>query len=337
MARETVMGIEAVSRLSVLFFAVSLFGMSYPATASQTETQTIHLDPGWNSVFMEVQPEPSAPASVFSGIPVESVWAYLERNSTVEFIQNPSEGLWNQPGWVAYFADPEEAFLTSLYGISANQAYLVKLGGTSSVDLSVTGRPSHRKMKWSTNSFNLTGFHVSKASPPSFGSYFGASTAHKNQAVYRLGSGGAWEFVNSPSSTQMKSGEAYWVYCNGASGYQGPMDVDMEYGDSLDFGANIIQRTIRIKNLSSVTKTVSITLHSSANPVVLSYKKLDTATSSFVWDDFSAMPAMNIEAGKQKTVQVAVRRESMSYSPAESVMEISDTDGGSILIPVSAE
>jgi len=46
--------------------------LALPAQAQWVE-QTIHLEPGWNAVFFEVDPSPRDCDSLFQGIPVESV------------------------------------------------------------------------------------------------------------------------------------------------------------------------------------------------------------------------------------------------------------------------
>jgi len=197
------------------------------ANAKPQATQTFILHPGWNAIFLEVQLEPRDPATVFESLPIESVWAWLDRHSTVEFIQNPEEGLWNKPGWHGYFPDAEKALLTNLFAIIPNQAYLIKLNGDKEINWTVTGSPSVRKIKWIPDSFNLAGFHVRSDTPPNFQAFFSASTAHAGQAIYRLNRQGKWEFIEKPSFHFIQTGEAYWVYCKGGSDFQAPLDMKL--------------------------------------------------------------------------------------------------------------
>src|SRR5512133_2573327 len=54
------------------------------------DTQTLSLIPGWNAVFLEIDPSAPAPAAVLAGVTgVESVWAWNPRTSPVQYIQNP--------------------------------------------------------------------------------------------------------------------------------------------------------------------------------------------------------------------------------------------------------
>lgn len=104
---------------------------------SQTVNQTIDLRPGWNAVYLEVEPNPRDTASVFAGLPIASVWAWNPRTSPVQFIQNPDELVPNQPGWLVFFPPSRpEAFLTNLFIVQANRAYLItfisyEIGGVS--------------------------------------------------------------------------------------------------------------------------------------------------------------------------------------------------------------
>src|SRR6185436_857450 len=92
-----------------------------------TTTQTITLQPGWNSVYLEVQPSNNTANAVFGGLPLASVWTRAERLSSVDYIQNPSEATFNESGWLAWLpAWRTESFLNNLFSVSANRAYLVK-------------------------------------------------------------------------------------------------------------------------------------------------------------------------------------------------------------------
>jgi len=59
------------------------------AASGQWTTQTIPLEPGWNAVFLEVDPEPNATEAVAGAVPVESIWAWNGRSTIVQYIQDP--------------------------------------------------------------------------------------------------------------------------------------------------------------------------------------------------------------------------------------------------------
>lgn len=273
--------------------------------------------------------------SVFAGLPVDSVWTWLDRHSTVEFIQNPDEGLWNQPGWCAYFSAQTEGFLTNLFAIFATRAYLIKLSGNEDVTWSVTGFPSVKKIKWVPDSFKLVGFHVDATNPPNLKDFFSSSPAHADQAIYRLSRQGEWEFVENPAIITVQSGQAYWIYCEGASSYQSPLDITLPLIDGLDYGKILTEQTVTIRNLSKVTRTITLKLLSSA--VVLAYRKYDPSAGYFTWPSLDDMPPLALAPGKQTNVRLAVRREEMTVSLAEAILEISDDRGIYVQVPVKVE
>lgn len=304
------------------------------AHAAPEATQTFTLHPGWNAVFLEVQPEPHDPASVFEGLPVESVWTWLERHTTQEFIQNPNEGLWGQPGWCAYFTSEKQVFLTNLFAVFANWPYLIKLGGTDAVTWTVTGAPSVKKIKWVANSFNLVGFHVAPGSPPTFAEFFSPSPAHAGQAIYRLNQQGNWEFVADPGAARVRSGEAYWVYCEGTSTYQSPLRVEASV-DGLNYSTFLTEQAVKLENLSDVSRTITFTL---SPPVEgLTYRDFDRSMGYFTWPPLAAMPALSLAPGRQANVRLAVRRAMLSSGLTESVISVTDDKGIRFLVPVSVE
>ena len=106
--------------ISLAALAISLAINSFVAHAQSEVTQAFTLKPGWNAIYLEVQPDPSDTQTVFSELEnLESVWAWLDTHSTAEFIRDPDEGLWNQPGWGVYLKAPERQFLNSLHAVIA--------------------------------------------------------------------------------------------------------------------------------------------------------------------------------------------------------------------------
>src|SRR5580765_2794861 len=79
-----------------------VFGFGVCHSLAQWTTQTITLNPGWNAVFLEVQPANDDCDVVFQGVPVESVWAWNRRFSSVQFIQDASKLVPGQPDWLTY-------------------------------------------------------------------------------------------------------------------------------------------------------------------------------------------------------------------------------------------
>jgi hypothetical protein len=328
--------------IAMAAMALVLILTSGAALGQSQVSQTFTLRPGWNAVFLEVDPEPRDPATVFSGIQdLDSVWAWLSRESTTEFIQNPGEGLWGQPGWHVYFnstADEFRSKLTNLYAIFGGWAYLIKIKpNTPEQTWEVKGPPSVRKIRWLADSFNLVGFQLDPADTPTFEDFFAPSRAHAGQAVYRLNNGsGKWEFVQDPANAKIESGGAYWIYCEGSSSYQGPLKVVLPMSAGLHFGAGLIRQTVTLSNLSDVTRTVTVT-PSPSSDVVLFYREWDAASGYFTWQDIGQMPPIALEPDRPRNVVIEIRREQMSPGLSESFLEFTDDKGIRIRVPVSAE
>lgn len=322
-------------RLFSTVVAVLLLFCAVTTGAIAATTQSINLQPGWNAVYLEVQPDSKAPATVFKDLPVESVWTWYDRNSSVEFIRDPSEGLWAQPGWSVYTTSPEKAAAINLFAIFANRAYLIKLGGTQNVTWTVTGTPATGTTNWTPNSFNLTGFHVNPAAPPSFTTYLSSSPSHKDQAVYRLSTQGAWELIANPAATAIKSGEAYWVYCSGASTYQGPLTVHA-LGGAIDFGKTSAKSSITLTNNTAETRTVTITFKPSAD--WFTYQHFNSGTGYYEYLKLDTK-TIQLSAGRQTNLWLAVRRELFTTGQYQGsgTLEITDDIGSRSMIPVSAE
>jgi len=324
---QTCFRITGIACLLVLFLAGA-------ARAEATATQTFTLQPGWNAIFLEVQPEPKEPVTVFRDLPVESVWTWFGRSSSVQFIQNPSEGLWGQPGWGTYFKSVSESFLTNLYAIFANRPYLVKLGGSQPVTWTVTGLPVAETKTWAANSFNLVGFHVNPQAQPTFAALLSPSPAHAGQPVFRLNQQGTWEQVTNPAATTVRSGEAYWVYCKGVSSYQGPLSVEIP-GSILDYGTSLVQHTIAISNTSSLARKVKLRLLSGGS--WLSYRTFNASSGYFEWKALAEMPLLQLAGGQKANIWLAVLREALPLGVTQGILEVSDDGGSLFLIRVSVE
>ena len=75
------------ARLFLLSIALSLVPRLCQA---QWRTQTIQLNPGWNAIHLEVQPQPDGCDAIFANLPVESIWKWNRRFSTIQFVTDPS-------------------------------------------------------------------------------------------------------------------------------------------------------------------------------------------------------------------------------------------------------
>lgn len=321
------------TRLLLIISAVlTLLVSQTPASIAET-TQTITLHPGWNAVYLEVQPVVKTPATIFKDLPVESVWTWFDRTTSVEFIRDPSDGLWAEPGWSVYSKSQDKASTNNLYAIFANRPYLIKLSGRQNVIWSVTGNPATDKTVWTPNSFNLVGFHVNPNNPPTFTEYFSSYPAHAGKRLFRFNTSGKWEPITNPAATTIKSGDAYWVYCDGTSTYQGPISIQI-LGSELNYGTNSDMNSVTITNDSSATRMITIKFLPSSD--WLTYQLFNTATG---FNEYPKLDTWTIElsVGRQRNIWLAVRRELLSNGIHQGNLEITDDVGFRFLIPVKVE
>lgn len=333
-------------------FALLLFTFSPEVVWAEPVSQTFMLKPGWNAVFLEVEPDDNDPATdndsdpavVFSGISdLISVWWWNPRTSTVEYIQSPDELVAEQPQWMVYFPDPdpndefEHHPSTNLFAIHGETAYLIHLGGSADVTWTVTGEPKVPKIEWKSNSFNFVGFHLTEGQEPHFQDFFSASQAHAGQEIYRLDNAtGTWERVTDPT-IPMIHGEAFWVYCQGHSEFTGPLSVQLEQGGGLDYGTALVEQDLRVLNNSNADKAVTLSAAPSAG--YLHYWKFDPQNNVAGWFPFSSTDfTIAIKFGEKQTLRLGVSRAGFTAGDTYATnVEIKDEDGMTILLPVSVE
>ncbi|HPO12382.1 MAG TPA: hypothetical protein PLI09_02980 [Candidatus Hydrogenedentes bacterium] len=327
-------------------------GLCAGVAHAEWTTQTIELHPGWNAVFLLVQPAENGCEQVFADVPVKSVWSWVKRFSSVQFLQNPDELLPEMPDWLTYFPPSHpQAFLTDLFALHAGKCYLIELDGTEPRTIVLEGKTEIRKIEWIPNSFNLAGFHVNSADPPTFEKYFAGDSALSGQAVYRTLTNGKNEMIGDLAATRLRPGEAYWVYCKGASSFSGPLKVDFDLREGLDYGKDLLEQTLRLKNVSLEERTVTVRLRPSTRPVKSSVKSElpvyggDVALSFIrllAWRPLEEPLVFPLAPGIEQDLRLAVRRAAMKKpglpdAVYESILEVSDDKGSFFEIPVSAK
>jgi hypothetical protein len=322
------------ARSTALLCVVALLAGSSVCQAQITD-QTFQLHAGWNSIWVELDPTNREIGAVFTNLPVVSVWTYLPQAGAVEFIRDQNETAVNQPGWLAWFAPSQpEAFLTSLFAVQPQHAYLVKLATNApTTTLTITGRPSVKAPRWVADSFNLLGFPVDPAALPSFDSFFNSAPAQTGQPIYRLSASGQWLLVSG--SDLMQRGEAYWVYSLGASTFQGPLGLELS-DTVLDFGSVLNELTPRLRNSSSNSAlTVLVTDLGSGVNTPLAYQI--TANNQINWANLPAPYQISLAPADVLDLRLAMRRSLFAGTNYSSILEIKDNVGTRYLLAVSAD
>lgn len=303
-------------------------------------TQTIKLNPGWNSIFVQVKPDADATAVVFADLldgensQISSVWTWLAHRAKIDFIQDPdSEKLLSQEGWLRYFPEQtKNSFLTNLYAIQANRAYLVKYEGTEAATISITGQPVMPRAAWQSSSFNHLGFHVDPQNLPTFYDYFSASPAHKDQPIYQLVNN-EWSLVNA-LNTIIQPDVAYWVFSKTGSDYFGPIELTLPQVDRLEYGTVLEQFTVRVKNKIDDSQSISVQILGNAPGM---YYPNPDAVSADTWLALPNPLTINVATGGESRLPLGIRRADFALSEFDHVLQITSAVGSRWLIPVTAK
>ncbi len=317
----------------------------------QYMTQTLTLEPGWNAVYLAVQPVQNRCDEVFADVPVSSVWSWVRRFEPTQFVRNPSELVPRMPDWLVYFpAGHPQAFLTDLYALHGGRSYLIDYAGEAPTTLTLVGKAVVRPIQWVPNSFNLVGFNLAAGANPSFQAFFEGDPALAGGKVFKTSPAGRSVAVTNPAGETLRQGEAYWVYCKGESTFGGPLTLGLDDRKGLNFGERLDERQLRFYNRSNREKTVTVRLAASERPadkalaaslpefggaVALSFKRL------VAWQPLEGPLTFTLAPGAKRGLQLSVRRGDMP-PPAtpgavyESLLRVEDSDGGLYYVPVTA-
>lgn len=285
--------------------ALAVLAGTAPARASSETTQTFQLQPGWNAIWLEVQPEIDDTASVFQGIPLRSVWRWASPSTPVQAVPDPADGLRRGGGWLHYFPNTPEALTNDLLAIQVNQAYLVEVGGSQPVTLQVTGRPSLGPIFWVPDSYNLVGMGVEPVSEPTFAAFFEASLAHDGQPIYRLQPDGVWRLA--AAGEKMRAGEAFWIYTDGGSGYDGPVAITIPSGDGLVFSVLEVDQRLTLGNLAAGLRGIEVRpLGGAAGELRYETRNPANGEVDATWIALGAGVTRGVAAGEESILRLGV-------------------------------
>lgn len=332
---------------------------------AQWLTQRIALAPGWNAVYLEVQPEPRTCDEVFRNLPIQSVWKWDRRFSTIQFTVDPAMLSPEAPDWLVWLppADPR-AFLNRLFELQGCQTYLIKVATNAApFTLALKGRVLIPRLDWYPHGLNLVGFPVHPNHPPTFTEFFrftpevDVSRGYANE-LYRLDGAGRGQRIVQPARDHIQSGVAYWVACARAPAQMSAIHVTPR-GGAVDFGTLLTEQDLSVRNVHP-TETLTIRLQQRASeaapstggypelagPVPLATRTLD-ASNQWVWADLPAAGLSRALAPNEEwLVHLGARRLDFAvYAPQgtngatyQSFLEITDSaESLRIRVPVVAE
>ena len=349
-----------------IFACAAVMGLSGNAEGQWTE-QSIDLEPGWNSIFLHVQPDPAECDIIFSNVSfaVEQVCTYNSAFCSVQYVQDFGDLTNLPPDWLTWLpATNELASTRNLFTLQCGKPYLVKLpDGAASTNWSIAGRPVLKTIEWREDAYNLVGFQVDDAAPPTFESFFSASPQHAGQPVYRLSTTGTWDLASSPTDT-MRTGEAFWIYAGGYSEFQGPLAVETDQRSGLEYGLSLMEQNLRIRNGSTDPVTVWVQEVPAQLPAPDAAQPLRAGDVPLSWwnpastngllgawepplsEQTNALASLqaDLSEGEAWDLRLAVRRMAMAsftpppgeYGDYQGLLEVKSSNGSRIVVPVHA-
>ncbi len=312
-------------------------------------TQTFTLEAGWNAIWLEVDPVNDDPDAVFAGLPLDSVWMWNPRFSPVDYIADPDEEKLANRGFLGYFPPTRpENILSRLFAVRGGQAFLLRL--TQPATLTAQGLAVARPIRWSSDSFNLVGAPVDSGQL-TIPEFFSASAAHDGQLAYRLRSDGTW--IEDVGISGLERGEAFWIFTDGGSDYQGPLDLGLPRSGVVDFGRAVPSRAIEIGLLDEPARTVEVRALGDG-VAALAFRQRDRNDATRSWIDLPTSltvptdltgsdeeppppaPFVAIEPGGSFDLDLGLRRAGMSSALAGH-LEFRDGQGVRRFVPVRGD
>lgn len=294
-------------------------------------TQRFQLESGWNAIYLDVSPSNDEVEVVFAGGLVDMVARYFVPLTPVRFIDDNTVKPWNTEGWSVWYSEQRaESFLNSLHAIQGGAAYLVH--AVEQGTLEISGETEVRPVTWKADSFNLTGFSV-ESSGMSFAAYFAGAENRIGSRVYRLVNG-SWQKVVNLSSTMIRPGEACWVFCDGNTLYQGPLEVGMGGSREIRFGRGTQAVTVDLRNVVNTPFTVVAEIE--ANIGLPLYRRLVNLSNATA-ESTPAIGVFNLGTlgpGALTHFRLELREEHFSGSGDSANLKFTTSNGVVIRVPV---
>ena len=241
-------------------------------------------------------------------------------------------GIWYAPG------DPQ-AFLNTLHTISGGTSYLIH--SSTNATLEISGTVLMPSVVWRPDAFNFVGFPVVDVGGPTFSQFFAGSKAHQHNKIYRLANG-LWRQVLDPSAETIRAGEAFWIYCDGASSYQGPIRAKANALDGMALRAG--KEMLELHN--DTVHPVAVLLEhvpggGASAPLSIVVTTIQDASPN-IREETIDIPSgdwqqnlPSIEVGRSIGIPLETRREAMTQAKQESALKITTDLGTVIWVPVS--
>ena len=249
--------------MKAAFIALGLVGLCLCARA-QWQTTIYTLKGGWNAIHLTGDASHNTIDNLLPTA-VEEVWRWNPNPNQVQFTSSPLIPSAGTPEWSTWRRSGAGNTLTQLIGPGT---YLVKCSGTASDSYSVALQQSPKAPSgsWVRNGANLFGFPSSNAagSYPKMSEYFATFPAAiaAGTKIYKyvggeLGPGNPVQ-VFSPAFEPLDRSQAYWFSAEVVGDFVTPVQVSLSSSNGMDFGRTRSVITLRLRNRSNATVTVTL-------------------------------------------------------------------------------
>lgn len=357
-----------MSNRSITRIVVVLVLTAAAPARAQWIQRDIPLVPGWNSVFLDVDPALEHADDLFAGLPVHEVWSPTQRAdlTALPACADPDDptctpaietewDVWTPP------LDPHRV-VTNLRIIRGGRVYLIR--ASSATTLSLVGRPHGGTHPWRAG-YNLRGAYVESGDDAAtFEDYFRGAPAVLGSSIYRITPTGSLTAIGNPKAERIASATGYWFLAPAGMEYDGPVAIDPATLRGVDFARSSIAHDLRLINLASVPASVHVQrtegenaalvdplLPSRAGAVPLSWQRYrdGTADGAIEWTALGTIDlALAAKSGEGASYDVRIAVERMGLAPAaidaegggsqyESLLEVRDGRGFLRRVPVAAQ
>ncbi len=316
---------------------------------AEWKTETYELVPGWNAVYLHVDPSYEKLDVLLQRTPVSQVWLWAPSVSTAQFVTSVQDNTSFGSNWIDWAAS--DSANSSLQHFIGNAAYLVyvdanyhdgtteqSVSNAQPFTLSLRGKAVPPTYNWTASGQNFIGFPTRAGNEPSFENFFGLAETLDSSAteVYQytggeLGSANPL-LVDAPVSTKVTRGQAFWVKDSDFNRFFGTFSLTLQDASGVHFGSALSAYRIRLSNTSNERHTVTMEMVASelpadgsvlvASPPILVRGDLDATTLTYGFADLATSPLSYTleptgQIGSSVEVVLGIDRAAMATTPGD--------------------
>lgn len=328
-----------------------------PLARAQWQSTSYTLRGGWNAIYLHGDASHVTLDDRFSSQPqIVSVWRWNPNPNQIQFSSStliptngtPEWSVWNRNGTT-----------NSLLTLTGPAAYLVECTGavTDTFSVTIVQKALPPGSTWVRNGANLLGFPSRLSGTyPTLASYFATFpvAVATNTKIFKYAGGPLGPSnpiqVFDPGSEQLDRNQAYWFEAAVVSNFYAPLEISPSNLDGLHYGRNGSLITVRVRNRTAATVTLTVAPVNSASAptgqdqitaaVPLTRRTFNTTTNAY---EFAAVTsAFNTVLAPQSAVELSFGVDRAQITGATNALYASllrFTDSGNLMdvsLPVSA-